>query len=173
MSTFSHHCLDLRSGYWQVELAPESRPKTVFSIGEGLWQFTLMPFGLCNSLPTFERLIELVLATKSLDVLVHAADFQGSLQKLWEVLLAIQQAGLKLQPKKCHLLQQEVKFVGHVVGDEGVATDPGKVVEVQHWPNPKNLFKLRSFVGLDYYYQRFIGDFSTVASPLHHLSNKD
>ena len=49
--------LDLRSGYWQVELDPQDKEKTAFSLGSGLWQFTVMPFGLANAPATFERLI--------------------------------------------------------------------------------------------------------------------
>ncbi|RXN24698.1 Retrovirus-related Pol poly from transposon [Labeo rohita] len=93
--------LDLRSGYWQVELASEARPKTAFTIGQGLWQFKVMPFGLCNAPATFERLMERVLKdiprTRCVvyldDLLVHAKDFDQAVHNLREVLTAIRSAG--------------------------------------------------------------------------------
>ncbi|XP_016419784.1 RNA-directed DNA polymerase homolog [Sinocyclocheilus rhinocerous] len=85
--------LDLQSGYWQVELAPEAKPKTAFTIGQGLWQFCVMPFGLCNAPATFSRLMEQVLTGVSHrccmvyldDLLVHAPDFEGALQHLLKI----------------------------------------------------------------------------------------
>lgn len=139
--------LDLRSGYWQVELTPESCPKTAFSIGQGLWQFKVMPFGLCNAPATFERLMERVLAGLPRnccvvyldDLLAHAADFQGALQNLHDVLQAIRRARLRLNPKKCHLFRRKVSFLGHVISGEVVATDPTKVAAVREWPAPSNI----------------------------------
>ncbi|KAL1254314.1 hypothetical protein QQF64_016543 [Cirrhinus molitorella] len=126
--------LDLRSGYWQVELAPEVRPKTAFTIGHGLWQFRVMPFGLCNAPATFERLMERVLKdiprTRCVvyldDLLVHAQDFDQAVHNLREVLTAIRSAGLRLNPAKCNLLARKTQFLGHVVSESGVATDPAK-----------------------------------------------
>ncbi|KAJ8351941.1 hypothetical protein SKAU_G00234170 [Synaphobranchus kaupii] len=105
-----------------------------------------MPFGLCNAPATFERLMEQVLAAVPRsrcvmyldDLLVHASDFQQALANLTDVLAAIRQAGLQLNPK-CQLLRRETAFLGHIISERGVATDPSKVAAVRDWPVPGNV----------------------------------
>ena len=105
--------LDLRSGYWQVEVDPRDREKTTFSTPRGLFQFRVMPFGLCNAPSTFQQLMELVLAGLSWevswevclayldDVVVFGRTWEEHLQRLKMVLMRLKEAHLKLHPKKC------------------------------------------------------------------------
>ncbi|KAL7883281.1 hypothetical protein SRHO_G00009390 [Serrasalmus rhombeus] len=170
--------LDLRNGYWQVPLADTAKEKTAFSIGTGLWQFTVLPFGLCNAPATFERLMERVLAGVARekcvvyldDVLVHAAGFEAALANLELVLGLIKKASLSLNPAKCNLLQRRVSFLGHVVSGEGIATDPNKTAAVRDWPTPRTVRQVRSFLGFASYYRRFVKGFAEIAAPLHRLT---
>lgn len=172
--------LDLQSGYWQVEIADKDKEKTAFSACGGLWQFKVMPFGLCNAPATFERLMEHVL--KGLhwkaclvyldDIIVMGKTFDEHLKNLEDVFKRISAAGLKLSVKKCSLFQKEVKYLGHRVTANGISTDEEKIRTVKEWPRPKNLHELRSFLGLCTYYRRFVPNFANVASALHELTKK-
>ncbi|KAL7841339.1 hypothetical protein SRHO_G00250300 [Serrasalmus rhombeus] len=106
------------------------------------------------------------------DLLAHAPTFDEALACLEQVIGAIKAANLRLHPKKCLLLQRKVQFLDHVVSGDGVATDPGKVQSVRHWPMPHDVSELRSFLGLASYYRRFIQGFTDIAAPLHQLTEK-
>ena len=130
--------LDLRSGYWQVKLHDPSKEKTAFSIGSGLWQFKVMPFGLRNAPATFECLMEYILSGLPVDValvyiddiLVSGRSFQEHLTNLKTVFKQLQAARLKLAPNKCQPFQKKVKYLGHVISDQGIATDLQKTETV-------------------------------------------
>ena len=156
--------LDLAAGYWQVRMSPESQEKTAFVTHSGLYEFAVMPFGLCNAPATFQRLMESVLVGLARDtcivylddILVLGKTFQEHLQNLWRVFDRLREAGLRLKPTKCHMGRRKVEYLGYIVSDQGVAADPKKVDAVQAFPVPNNLKCLRSFLGLASYYRRFI-----------------
>ena len=85
------------------------------------------------------------------------------------MLKALRSANLTLHPGKCSLFRREVKFLGHVVSEEGVAPDPSKVSAVKHFPVPTSVRGVREFLGLASYFRRFIPRFADVAKPLHQL----
>ncbi|XP_020298143.1 uncharacterized protein LOC109862482 [Pseudomyrmex gracilis] len=109
--------LNMKSGYWQVKIRKEDREKTAFSVGNGLWQFTVMPFGLCNAPATFERLMERVLRQLLSkiclvyldDIIVFGKSFEEMVANLRKVFQRFRERNLKLKPKKCTLLGKQVK----------------------------------------------------------------
>ena len=173
--------LDLASGYWQVPLDDEAKPKSAFVVPGGLYQFEVMPFGLCNAPSTFERLMETVLSGlhwKILliyldDVIIFGSSVNEVVERLKIVLDRLREANLKLKPKKCHLFQKEVLYLGHVVSEAGVSTDPSKIESIKTWPTPANPTDVRSFLGLASYYRRYIKGFAHIAKPLHALTQKE
>ena len=136
--------LNLLSGYRQVEFADKDKPKTVFCTTEGLCEFKVMPFGLCNALATSQRLMDLILAGIQWphylvyidDVIITGRAFEENLLHLQEVFDQLLQAGLKLQPKKCQFLKLEVQYLGHLVSNDGIPPDLPKIEKIASWPIP-------------------------------------
>ena len=173
--------LDLATGYWQVKVEASSQEKTAFTTHAGLYEFMVMPFGLCNAPATFQRLMEQVLhglVGKSClvyldDVLVLGRDLEEHLANTRTVWTRLYQAGLRLKPSKCQLAKEEVEYLGFRVSGTGITTSPTKVQAVREFPIPKNVKSLRSFLGLASYYRRFIPNFSVIANPLFALTRKE
>ena len=173
--------LDLKSGYWQVDLEESAKEKTAFSYGKGLWQFNVMPFGLCNAPATFERLMEFVLVHMPWetclvyldDIIVLGKSFDEHLDNLTQVFERLRNSNLKLSTTKCCLCQTQVTYLGYVVTRNGIEPDPKKIEAVRSWPVPLNVQELRSFLGLCSYYRRFVRDFAKMAKPLHSLTQKN
>ena len=175
------NCMDLCSGFWQIEMDDEDKLKTAFSTSsQGLFHFRVMPFGLVNAPSTFQRLMENVLRgiqwVESLlymdDIITPGESVDQCLERLEHVFQRLQDANLKLKPSKCSFFQKSASFLGHVVSEEGVGTDPEKIRAVRDWPTPMNSREVRSFLGLASYYRKFVKGFSEVARPLHKLCEK-
>jgi len=128
--------LDLQQGYWQIPLAAESRPVTAFTVpGRGLMQFKVMPFGLHSAPATFQRLLDKLLGPELEphvfiyldDIIIVSATFDEHLQHLAEVFRRLRNARLRLNPEKCHFCRSELKYLGHIIDQQGIRTDPEKV----------------------------------------------
>jgi RNase H-like domain found in reverse transcriptase/Reverse transcriptase (RNA-dependent DNA polymerase) len=107
------------------------------------------------------------------DILIYSQNDQDHTQHLRQVLDLLRQHQLYGKISKCEFFKESVKYLGHIISSEGIATDPKKVEVVKNWPQPKNLKELQSFLGLCNYYRWFIMDYSRIAAPLTDLTHKD
>uniref|UniRef100_A0A3B4ZHB9 Gypsy retrotransposon integrase-like protein 1 n=1 Tax=Stegastes partitus TaxID=144197 RepID=A0A3B4ZHB9_9TELE len=170
--------MDLKSGYYQVEVAEEDKAKTAFVCPLGFFEFNRMPQGVTNAPSTFQRLMERCVGDLHLnEVLVFLDDlivFSDTLEehevRPVRVLNRLKDFGLKLSPEKCHFFQTSVKYLGHVVDAQGVHTDPDKISALRDWPRPSNQKELKRFLGFAGYYRRFVEGYSQIAKPLNNLT---
>ncbi|XP_036947992.1 uncharacterized protein LOC119016325 [Acanthopagrus latus] len=170
--------LDLRSGYYQIEMAEEDKEKTAFICPLGFYQFERMPQGITGAPATFQRVMEKAVGDMHLlevlvyldDIIVFGKTLEEHEQRLLKVLDRLEEIGLKVSIDKCQFCQPQVKYVGHIVSVDGIATDPEKVEAVKHWKAPTHLKPLKSFLGFCSYYRRFIANYSAIVRPLSELT---
>ena len=174
--------LDARSGYWQIQMHEASREKTAFVTMDGLYEFRVMPYGLCNAPATFQRLMQKTLAGLGGDrpfcsvyvddVIVFSSTVEEHLDHLLQVFERLRKIGLKLHPQKCSFTWPEVLYLGHIISSAGISPNPEKVKAVQDFRVPTNVRAVREFLGIAGYYRRFIHNFAKIAGSLHALTRQ-
>ncbi|WVZ53784.1 LOW QUALITY PROTEIN: hypothetical protein U9M48_004680 [Paspalum notatum var. saurae] len=172
--------LDLRAGYHQVLLRPGEEFKTAFQTHSGHYEFKVMAFGLSGAPATFQcamnttlkpLLRKCVLAFFD-DILVYNNSLEDHLVHLRLVLELLHKEQWKVKFSKCSFLQNKITYLGHVITQGGVSTDPAKIEAVTSWPTPQNVKELRSFLGLAGYYRKFVKHFGIISRPLYDLLKK-
>ena len=167
--------LDLKAGYWQVEMAEECKAYTAFTCGPlGFYECDTMPFGATNAPATFQRLMHDCLGDLNMnwcivyldDIIVFSDTKEEHIKRLEAVFQKLMAAGLKLKPTKCFFFRNEIEYLGHVVSGKGISTNPKKIEAVTKWPTPKTVYDVRSFLGFVGYYRRFIKNFSKITKPI-------
>ncbi len=170
--------LDLRSGYYQVPMAPEDVPKTAFRTRYGHYEFKVMPFGLTNAPATFQAMMNKVLegytdrfvANLLDDILIYSASMEEHVDHLKQVLQRLREHHLYAKSSKCEFVKKELEFVGYNISAEGLKPTPTKVKAVQEWPEPNSVKDIRSFLGFCNFYRRFIKGYAGIAAPLTELT---
>ena len=170
--------LDLRSGYHQIELHPESRPITTFATQNSLYQYTRLLFGVSSAPEIYQHVIQQVLQgcrgvrNISDDIIVFGNTRDEHDLQQSTVLQRLQQSNLTLNQEKCLFGVNKLTFFGHEVSASGISPGTKKVEAIRDAPVPRNAAEVRSFLGLATYCSRFISDFATVTEPLRLLTRK-
>ncbi|KAE9162631.1 hypothetical protein PF004_g30422 [Phytophthora fragariae] len=159
----------------------DSIAKTAFTCKYSLFEWLVMPFGLCNAVPAFEQLMETVLVDLKWriclvyldDCVIFSEDFPTHLFRVRQVLTRFRQAGFKLKMKKCHWGRSQVAFLGHIVTPTGILPNPEKVKAVMNVQSPRDIHDIRSFLGLTSNVRRYIPGYALISTPLERLKAKD
>ncbi|KAA8491006.1 Transposon Ty3-I Gag-Pol polyprotein [Porphyridium purpureum] len=166
--------LDLKDGFFQVPLAPESMHLTAMITREGLFEYTRLPQGCCNSPPTFQRLNNRILGPMRHahaqiyidDLTVGHETFEEHVEGLRQILRRFAASGLTLSARKCKIALAEVQFLGHRIGPQGLRPGVDKTRAILEWPEPEEAKDLQRFLGLVGWFRNFIPNFEERALPL-------
>jgi hypothetical protein len=171
--------LDLRSGYHQIRIAEGDTWKTTFKTNQGLFEWMVMPFGLCNAPATFMRVMNDVLRpflddfviVYLDDILIFSKSREEHVRHVKQVLDVLRKEQLFLKLSKCEFGKTSLIYLGHIVGGGELKIDPSKVKVILEWTKPNNVTEVRSFLGATQYWRKFIANFSSIAAPLHAVTS--
>ena len=170
--------LDAKSGFWQIPLHPESRLLTTFVTPFGRFCYNRLPFGISSAPEVFQRQMSRILEgldgviCHMDDILVHAETQEKHDERLRKVLARLRDAGVTLN-EKCSFSQTSIKFLGHVVSEEGIAADPDKTKAVKEFPKPANITELQRFLGMTNQLAKFLPELARMNEPLRQLLKKE
>ena len=171
--------LDIKWGYHQLELTPESREITTFAVHNGVYRYKRLLFGVSSASEQYQHEIANVLAgiegveNISDDVIVHARDQATHDKSLHAVMTRLSQCGLTLNPDKCQFNMDKLVFMGILLSQKGIGPTEERVRAIVEAREPENASEVRSFLGLVGFSSRFISGFATLSEPLRRLTRKE
>ena len=169
---------DIIAAFNEIRMKPGEEEKTAFLTRYGLFEYVVMPFGLCNAPSTFQAFINDILreylddfcSAYLDDILIYSNDTETHIQHVGKVLTKLQQAGLYLDINKCQFHVHEVKYLGLIITTSGLKMDSKKVNTIQQWKVPRCVKDVQAFLGFANFYRRFVHDYSKIAAPLTQLT---
>ena len=170
--------MDLKSGFWQVKMAEESRPYTASTVRSlGVYEFLRMPFGLCNAPAMFQRLMQNCLGELNLtyaliyldDIVVFSDTEKEHVKRLAAVFECFHEHGLKLKPSKCEFFKEEINYLGHRVSANGMIPGTDNLDGIAAMAPPTTATGIRQFLGATGFYRRFIKGYVRITQPLNDL----
>ena len=172
--------IDLKSGFHQILVNPEDRPKTAFICHRGLFEFVRMPFGLANGPAHFQRVMDIVfrdllgvcVMVYIDDIVIYSKNMNDHLKHLELVFDRLASFGLQIKAEKCHFALPEIKLLGFVLNREGIRANPDKTSAIASMSPPRTVKQVRSFLGMTGYYRQCIPGYASLAEPLNELTKK-
>ncbi len=172
--------VDVRQAFHRIRMHPDSVPLTAFRTRYGLYEYNVLPFGLCNGPATFQRYINEVLfdlldecCTAYVDdILIYSHDPLEHQAHVQQVLQRLREAGLQIDIKKSEFSVTQTKFLGFIISTQGIAVDPDKTEVIRQWQVPESVKGVQSFLGFCNFYRRFIRGYGQIALPLIRLTKK-
>ena len=172
--------LDLRAGYHQIPIRECDKPKTAFVTKNALFEWNVLPPGLKNAPPSFQRCMSNIIGRARShfcliyldDIIVFSRTFEEHVVHVADVLETLYKHRLRLHPAKCHFFRKKIDYLGHLIDAEGLHPLDEKIVAIRDFPMPTTLKEANAFIGLVGWYRRFIPDFAKVAGPIHMVTNK-
>ena len=172
--------LDLRSGYLQIPIRKEDQEKTAFKTKDGLYEFRVLPPGLKNAPPCFQRTMDslLVQGRSSYclvyldDIIIFSKTFDDHLIHVETILARLHSFKFQLNPSKCSFFLTDMDYLGHHINAHGLSPLNEKIDAILQLPMPKTLKEANHFIGALNWYRKFVKDFARIAAPIHAVTNK-
>ncbi len=178
------HCFyskfDLKSGYFQLPIHEQDKEKTAFITQDGLWEFNVLPQGVMNGPPTFQRTMHNLIGNGRWDyvmvylddILIFSRTLEQHMKHLKEILSLLSQAKFQVNPDKCTIAVREINFLSHTINEQGIKPNGDKIKVILDLPPPRTLKEANEFLGKINWYRKFIPNFAQIAAPLYKVTNK-
>lgn len=169
---------DLKSGFWQIPIRESDKHKTAFVIADGLYEWNVLPQGLKNSPPSFQRIMAEILSPCRHftlvyidDIVIFSKTFDDHIKHLNQVLSILAHHNFKLNPPKCFVLHRQIDYLSHTISQLGVKPNKEKISAIMNLREPSTLSSANKFIGGLSWYRKFLPQFATIAAPIMSITN--